>query len=225
MDIAQVEARPRQERGSRPCRRLRKQGLVPAVICGHGQPNVLLTVRRASLEDLLAERAMIVQVNWDGEQESAQIKEVQYDALGDDIVHVDFVRISLTEAVTVSVPVEPHGDAVGVEQGGMLDLRQHELEVECLPTAIPEKLRVEIAELDIGDILRVSDVEFPEGVRPTAHPETVVLTIVRPAEVVEEEPEVPPEEIAAEPELIGREAAEAGPEEGAEGAPPAEKGR
>ena len=185
----------------------------------------MLTVRRASLEDLLAERAMIVQVNWDGEQESAQIKEVQYDALGDDIVHVDFVRISLTEAVTVSVPVEPHGDAVGVEQGGMLDVRLHDLEVECLPTAIPEKLRVEVAELDIGDILRVSDVEFPEGVRPTAHPEAVVLTIVRPIEVVEEEDEVPPEDLAAEPEVIGREAAEAEPEEGAEGAPPAEKGR
>lgn len=224
MDIAEIEARPRQERGSRACQRVRKQGLVPAVIYGHGQPNVLLCLRRSSVEQLLEKRTFIVQVNWGGKRESAQIREIQYDALGDEVVHVDFVRISLSEAVTVSVPVESHGEAVGVVEGGMLDLREHQLEVECLPTAIPEQIRVEVSQLGIGDGLRVRDIQFPEGVKPIADADMVVVVIAPPAEVVEEEAEVLPEEIAAEPEVIGREAGREEPEQEAkpERAPPTE---
>jgi large subunit ribosomal protein L25 len=208
MDIAEVQARPREARGSRACRRLRRQGLVPAVLYGRGEPNLLLTVRQHDLEHLLAERAFIVMVNWDGQQETAQLKDIQYDALGDTVVHADFVRISLTESVVVSVPVETHGEARGVTEGGVLDLREHTLEVECLPSAIPENIRVEIAELEIGDDLRISDIAFPEGVAPVAEPDAVVVVISPPAEVEEEEVEGIPEELVAEPEVIGREAPE-----------------
>lgn len=218
MDIEEIQARPRDARGRRACRRLRRQGLVPAVIYGRGQPNVLLNVRLSDVEKIVKARTFIVQVSWDGQRESAQIRELQYDALGDQVMHVDFVRISLTETVTVSVPVEPHGEAAGVAEGGVLDLREHELDVECLPTAIPEKLRVEVAHLGIGDDVRVRDIAFPEGVEPVAEPDLLVAVLAPPAEVLEEEAEVLPEEAIAQPEVISRQAAEGE----AEGGPEAE---
>jgi large subunit ribosomal protein L25 len=118
------------------------------------------------------------------------------------------MRISLTEAVTVSVPVETHGDAAGVEEGGILDVIMHELEVECLPTAIPEKVRVEVADLGIGDSVRVADMVLPEGVVATAEPEAVVVVVAPPAEEEEEEVAGLAEE-GLEPEVIGREEEEA----------------
>lgn len=198
----------------RPCRRLRKQGLVPAVVYGRGEPNVLLSLRRDDVEKLLHDRSFVVQVRWDGRDESAQVKEIQYDALGDDIVHVDLQRISLTEVITMLVPIEPHGEAEGVKAGGMLAVQLHAVQVECLPTAVPEKLRVEVAALQIGDDLRVSDLVLPEGVRATEDPDTVVVIVAPPAEVEEEEPEGLAEEAGAEPEVIGRAAEQ---EEGAAG--------
>jgi large subunit ribosomal protein L25 len=206
MQIAEIEARPREGHGSRACRRLRKNDLLPAVIYGRGEANVLLSVRRSDVEKLMASRAFIVQVNWNGQRENAQLKEVQYDALGDDILHVDFVRISLTEMVTVSVPIQPHGRAAGVAEGGTLEILVHELQVECLPMAIPDRLRVEVTHLGLGSDLRVADVQFPEGVRPLDAPDTVVLSVVAPQELPEEEVAPAVEQAAAEPEVIGRKA-------------------
>ncbi len=213
MEITEIEARPRQERGTRACNRLRHQGLVPAVIYGRGEPNVMLSLRRGNVYRLLEDRAFIVQVRWDGNLESAQLKEVQYDALGDEIVHVDLVRISLTETIVVSVRVEPHGEAAGVAEGGMLDLRRHDLEVECLPTAIPERFRIEVGGLAIGDDLRIADIQFPEGVKPVEDPDTVVVVVLPPAAAEAEAAEAVPEELMAEPEVIGRGPAAEAPEE------------
>jgi large subunit ribosomal protein L25 len=208
MELVQIEARARETRGSRECRRLRKLGLVPAILYGRKQDNVLLSVSRRDVEKLLASRAFIVQVNWDGRQEAAQVKEIQFDALGDLIEHIDFARISLTETIAVRVRIEPHGEPVGVAEGGILAVREHELEVACLPTAIPEKLRVEVSNLAIGDTLRVRDIEFPEGVTPTADPEMAVVAVVAPTELPAEEVIGLPEEAQAEPEVIGRKPAE-----------------
>lgn len=205
MDIVEIEARPREVRGSRACRRLRREELVPAIVYGRKEPGVLLSLTRGDVEHLIHDRAHVLRVNWDGHHENVQIKEVQYDALGDDVLHVDLVRISLSETVTVSVPVEIHGEAAGVAEGGALGLVHHEFEVECLPTAIPESVRIEVSQLGIGDALKVADIEFPEGVTPLDDPEAVVVTVVPPQELPEEE--VPlGEELAAEPEVIGREA-------------------
>lgn len=215
MDILEVEAKPREARGTGACNRLRKQDLVPAVLYGHGEPNVLLSMKRREVEDLVDDHNFIVCIAWDGQRDNAQMREIQYDALGDHIIHVDFMRISLTETVTVSVPVETHGEAAGVSEGGILDVIMHEMEVECLPMAIPERIRVEVEELEIGDSLRVQDVVLPEGVTAVADPEMVVVNVAPPTEEEEEEVAGLAEE-ALEPEVIGREEIE--PEEEAEAA-------
>ena len=204
MDIAELEAQPREARGLRPCRRLRKQGLVPAVVYGRGAPNVLLSVRRSDIEKLLEDHNFIVQIRWDGRDESAQVRAIQYDALGDYVIHMDLQRISLTEAIIVRVPVDVHGEAMGVKAGGLLDIQLHEVEVECMPTAVPESLRVEVADLEIGDDLRVSDLPLPEGVKVIADADAVVVVIAPPTDLEEEEPEGLAEDATAEPEVIGR---------------------
>jgi len=221
MDIPTIKAWPREERGTRACRRMRKRGLIPVVLYGRGDPNVLLTVKNTDLQHLLDEHNMILEVEWDGNATPAQLREVQRDPLGDEIVHADLGRISLTETVEVAVPVELHGEAAGVEEGGVLELVLHEVEVECLPGNIPEKIRVEVAELSIGDDLRIDDLQFPEGVVPTNEPDAVVVTCVPPMEMVEEAEEAVGEEMMAEPEVIGRAAEE---EEGEEAAAAPEKG-
>ncbi len=212
MEVHEITAQPREMSGTRACRRLRRQDLVPAVLYGHGQPNVMLSLHCEAIEKALHERALVLKVVWDGSEETAQIKEVQYDAVGDNLLHVDLARISLTETLTVTVPVKTHGEPRGADEGGVLELLEFELEVECLPTDIPENIRVEVADLGVGDSLTIADLVFPEGVTPTGEPEMVVVSVVEPLEEVEEEEA--PEAAVAEPEVIGREAKEA--EEGEE---------
>jgi large subunit ribosomal protein L25 len=211
MDVAEIQAELRAVRGTRPCKRLRKQGLVPAILYGHGGDNVALTLNRKEIEKHLADHNFILRVKWDGQSQHAQIKDIQHDHLGDHIIHVDLVRISLREIVNVSVPVETHGQPVGVGDGGVLELLMFEIEIECLPTAIPQSIRVEVAELGLHDSLTVGDIRFPDGVRPTAEPETPVVVVVAPTEEVEEEEAVA--EPAAGPEVIGRVAEEEEEEE------------
>jgi len=205
MEIPQVEASPREVSGSRACRRLRRQGLAPAVLYGRGGPNVLLTLHKETVAELVERRELIVQVSWDGRLEDAQITEVQYDAFGDEILHVDLTRISLSESVEVAVAVATRGEAPGVSEGGVLEIVQHELRIQCLPSAIPEKITVDISGLNIADNLTVADLDLPPGVSVVAGGETVILTVLPPSEV-EEEAELAPEELLLEPERIGAEA-------------------
>jgi len=212
MEVHEIAAQPRDVNGTRACRRLRKQKLVPAVLYGHGEANVMLALPNEAIQKALDERALVLKVVWDGREDTAQIKEVQYDAVGDNVLHVDLARISLTETLTVTVPVKTHGQPRGVDEGGALELLEFELEVECLPTDIPESIRVEVADLGIGESLTIADLAFPEGVTPMGEPDAVVVTVAAPIEEAEEE-ELAPEQMLAEPEVIGREAK---PEEGEE---------
>ena len=201
MDIPTLEAVPRDERGGHAAGRLRRQGMVPAILYGRGEPNVVLAVQRKAIEKLLHEHHLIMNLECEGQASPAQLKEVQYDALGEEIIHADFGRISLTETLHMSVPIEVHGEPEGVKEGGVLELILHEVEVECLPTGIPEGIRVEVENLNIGEDLRVRDLPLPEGVSVLAEPDAVVVMIAAPPEIVEEEEA---EAQVAEPEVIGR---------------------
>ena len=170
MEVSEIQAQPRDTSGTRACKRLRRQDLVPAVLYGHGQDNVMLALPMHDIEQALTDRTLVLKVIWEGREDTAQIKEVQYDAVGDNLLHVDLARISLTEKLQVTVPVKVHGEAIGLAEGGLVELVEFELEVECLPTDIPENIRVEIADLAIGDSLTIADLVFPAGVTPTGRP-------------------------------------------------------
>jgi large subunit ribosomal protein L25 len=222
MDIQEIQALPRDSSGTAASRRLRREGRMPAVMYGHGEGSASISVDAVEMEQAIHDHNLILCVNIDGEEQNVQIKDLQFDYLGDRIIHVDLVRINLDEKIVVNVPVHTEGDPVGVEdEGGVLQLRQHALEVECLPTNIPESVDLNVEEMHLHDTLLIRDIEFPEGVEPVGDPDTAVVVITTPTEEVEEEEELEAATLMAEPEVIGREEEEE-EEMPEEGAPPAE---
>jgi large subunit ribosomal protein L25 len=207
----------REELGTRRCRQLREQGLVPGIIYGHGEENLCVSVPAHDIEGAISHGERLLKAKVDRKQENLLIKAVQYDHLGHRVIHVDLTRVSLDERVEVTVPIVLRGTPAGVEsEDGVLRQHLSEVEIECLVTAIPEELRVQVTGLHVGDALRVTDLELPEGVTVSEDGETVVASVAVMAE--EEVPAEEAEEEAAEPEVIGEKAEE---EPAAEGDAPA----
>ena len=207
MEQQVLEYTRRTPKGTGTARRLRRDGRVPGILYGHKQDPVPLSVDRDDFEHFLREgqRALTLQ---DGPRsEMAMVKDLQYDALGSDIVHVDFARIAADEKVQVSVPVELVGQAKGVVDGGVLDQVAREVNVECLAIAIPEVIRVPIGDLEIDQPLHVRDLPVDEGFTVLDQPEGVVAVIHPPRAEEEEEGEEVPEDLSSEPEVIRREEA------------------
>ena len=214
MDRPTLEATKRQELGTRAARRLRRDGLVPAVLYGHQRDTVHLSVPLKDFERMFDRGARLLDLEIGGTVEAALIRDLQYDSMGDHIVHVDFSRVAMDEKVTVTVPVDLHGLAKGVTHGGILDQVIVDLEVSCLPGDIPENVRIEIGDLDVGGIIHVRDVVPPPGCELLHDPDSPVVAIhasVAAAALAAEE-EAEAAAAAAEPEVIGREkeAGEAG---------------
>ncbi|HET6427549.1 MAG TPA: 50S ribosomal protein L25 [Phycisphaerae bacterium] len=212
--MALLKLNKRDRTGTRASRRLRGQGLVPAIIYGHGEANVAVSLSAHDIDLAVQHGEQLMQADMDGSQENFLIKEVQYDYTGQHIVHVDLTRVSLDERVTVTVPVVLRGTPVGVEtEEGVLTQHLDELECECLVTEIPEEIRVPVNDLHVDDVLRVADLKLPEGLLVKIDPETPVASV---SVVIEEEAAPAVEAEEAEPEVIGekKEEEEAGEEKG-----------
>jgi large subunit ribosomal protein L25 len=200
---------PRSSRGSRRARRLRKEGLVPAVVYGHQEATVSVALPGEQVEWAIRHGLHVVDLQTDGTVQKAQIREVQWDHLGKEILHVDFARVAADERITVTVTLDIRGTAPGVNAGGLLDQPLHSLAVECLAISVPESIRVNISELQLGAAIHVRDLVLPPGVKAMADPDAIVVHVT----VVAAEPapavaagavEVPEQ---AEPEVIGRQRA------------------
>ena len=205
-DAVVLTTQQRTGHGTREARRLRKEGRVPAVLYGHGEATLSLTLSADDLNKAIRHGARVVDITHAGKQEKALIREVQWDPLGHDILHVDFARVSAHERITIDVRLELRGTAPGVIAGGVLDQPLHSLHIECPVLSVPEVIRVPIGELQIDQAIHVKDVKVPPDVTVKNDPEAIVVQVRPP--VVEEEvpaaPAVPGVEAAAEPEVIGR---------------------
>jgi large subunit ribosomal protein L25 len=201
-----LESRPRPSRGTHAARRLRREGLIPAVVYGHKEVVLSIALAKDDLMKALRHGVRVVDLRADGKEEKALIRDVQYDHLGQEVLHVDFARVSADERITIQVPIELRGIAPGVTAGGLLDQPLHTLEVECLALSVPESIRVNISELQIDGVIHVGDLKLPEGVKAMADPDAVVVH-VKPPQVEAEAPAAAPAE-TAEPEVIGRKVAE-----------------
>jgi large subunit ribosomal protein L25 len=218
---AQVAAKSREALGTRANRRLREAGLLPGVIYGHKEAVVPVTLPRKEVVEHLRHGAHLFDLSLDGKSEKVLVKEVQFDHLGMEVIHVDFARVSLDEKVKVTIPVELKGTPKGEAEGGVLQQIINELEVECLVTEIPDAIRFNVSDMALDDVLHIKDLKLPGGVKALQDEDLIVATV---KEIKEEVASAATEEGAAEPELIGRKPAEG--EEAAEGdaaAPPAEK--
>jgi large subunit ribosomal protein L25 len=149
------------------------------------------------------------------------VKEVQFDHLGIEIIHVDFARVSLDEKVEVTVALELKGTPKGEAEGGVLQQIINELEIECLVTDIPEIIRHNVSDMEKDAVLHIRDLKLPTGVRVLQDADLIVATV---KEIVEQAPAAVEEAAAAEPEVIGRKPTdEEAAAEGGEAAPKAEK--
>lgn len=205
-DIPTLEARKRTAVGTRAARRERKEGRLPAVIYGHKQDALHVSLDQRQATSLLVSRAHLLNVQHDGQTESCLVKEVQWDGLGNSISHVDLERVDLSETVTVEIEVELKGEAVGLkEAGAFLEQPNTTVEVECTAGNIPEGFTLDVSALGVGDALTVADLPLPEGVTAVSDSE-MVLAVIHMAKA-EEEPVAVEGEEGAEPELVGRETA------------------
>lgn len=201
--MAELNVQLRETRGKRNARRLRNSGSIPAVLYGHGQETVALAISADGMEDVMRQGARLVNLVG-AVREQAFLREVQWDTWGSRVLHVDFTRISEHEKVRVEVAVDLRGEAPGVKNGGVVTQHLPELAIECEVASIPEKLFVNINQLNLGDRILVKDLELPPTVSALIDPESIVVECHEPAE--EGEMEAAAE--GAEPELIGRKAGE-----------------
>jgi len=197
-------AKPRNSSGTHHARRMRKNGLIPAVVYGHQEATVSVTVNKDDLYKAVRQGARVVDLQTGDKTEKALLRDLQWDHLGHDIMHVDFARVAADERIKIEVRIELRGAAPGVTAGGLLDQPIHSLVIECLAIAVPESIRVPIGELQIDQAIHVKDLKLPEGVTTAVDPDAIVVQVSPPK--VEEEAAAPgaPAAEQAEPEVIGR---------------------
>lgn len=228
MKTTSVEVKTRTGIGSQKSRQIRDTGDVPGVIYGGvagGKPNrevKHVTVSGEAIENLFRGHGLIIDLTVDGKKEAvAVLKEIQRDAFGDKIMHLDFERLDTTKPVKLTVPLVIKGLPKGITKGGQLRVEMHGIEIEALIAAMPEEIHAKVDDLDLDQVLRVKDLALPAGVKPAGDAEAVVAACRLPVLVAEPAPGTP-EATATEPELIGRKPKEGEEgEEGEEGAAPA----
>ncbi|OAG27826.1 50S ribosomal protein L25/general stress protein Ctc [Thermodesulfatator autotrophicus] len=205
MKTIELTAMVRPKTGKEIARKLRAQGLVPGIIYGPETEPVPLAVKLNELKRYLyryRDEQLIFNLTLENNgstiKKIALVKELQYHPVTDEILHVDFYEISMEREVEVEVPIELVGKAKGVEAGGHLQQLLQTMTVACLPGLIPDKIEVDVSELDLGDVIHVKDLTPPEGVRYLDSPDEPVVTVLAPEE--EKEAEAAPEEEAAETE-------------------------
>jgi large subunit ribosomal protein L25 len=213
----------RERLGSAESRRLRKEGLVPGVLYGGGEP-IAITIEERELRRALTGAAGLhsildVEIDGKGETHASILKEYQVHPVRGGVTHVDLQEVRLDKAISASVAVQLIGgeDAPGVREGGVLSQPLREVTVEALPLEMPEHIDLDVSGMEIGGTLRISDLTAPEGATLLDDPEMVVATVTAPTKVVEPEPTE--EELAAmEAEAEGEEGEEGAEGEAAEGA-------
>lgn len=214
MEELTIEVQKREETGDGACRRLRREGWVPGVVYGGGRDPMPIQIEKKPLLEMLAKggaenRVFLLKLAGTDKSRHTMIRDLQVDPVSRHVLHVDFQRVLLDAKVRVKVKVEISGTAWGVKnEGGMLDFVSRELEVECLPTRIPEEFRVDVSELHAGQHIRVADLALSEGVEFREDPERVIVAVAH-GRVGDATAEAGAESVAAaEPEVIRRGKAE-----------------
>ena len=173
---------------------MRKEGLVPGVLYGNGEP-ISISIAERELRRALTGASGLhsildVEIDGKGQTHASILKEYQVDPVRGGVTHVDLQEVRLDRAISASVTVELVGseDAPGVREGGVLSQPLREVTVEALPLEVPERIELDVSGMELGDTLRISDLTAPEGVTLLDDPELVMATVTAPTKVVEPEP-------------------------------------
>ena len=196
-----LKAEIREQTGSKAVQKVRKEGRIPAIVYGHKEKSVAISLDAHNFVERLHRGQRLLDVQIGKKKEKMIVKDLQYDYLGKDIIHADLMRVSVTEMVKVTVPIELKGTAKGTHESGIIEEHADHLEIECRATDIPETIVVWVKEVSVGDALHAGDIELPDGVKLLSSPETLVVTChlvaaAKTTEQVEEEMPVAPEVIS-----------------------------
>ena len=209
MEFRELTIKKREGTGKEVAKRLRRQGLVPAVLYGGGAPQALTVDYRDVVRVIQGRESSTTLLNLKfedggGSARTAIIRDMQYDPVSEKVIHVDLQEVRMDRAITVGVPVFSTGEAEGVkEHAGILEMILREVQVSCLPGLIPERITVDVSALMIGDVLTVANLTPPEGVRILNDPAQAVVTVSPPmAEEVAAPAVVAAEAVPAEPEVL-----------------------
>ena len=207
MPMPELTIKQRAETGKQVAKRLRRQGVVPAVLYGGAKPETITVDPKSVLRIIHGREGSTQLLNLTfedgGGSRMAIIRDLQFDPVSERLLHVDLQEVTADRPITVRVAVHPVGEAAGVrEQKGILNVVLHELDVSCLPTMIPDRIDADVTALMIGDVLTVGDLRAPEGVRILNDPGQAVVTVAAP--MAEEVAAVvtPAATTAAEPEVL-----------------------
>jgi large subunit ribosomal protein L25 len=180
-------------------KRLRQAGSIPAVLYGHGEGTIMLTVKEAELGKVIDQGSHIVELTG-SVNESALIKDIHWDAFGSSILHLDLARVSATEEVEVTLPIELKGEAPGTHEGGVVKFLKHEVTILCRANQLPDKIELRINDLQLDNLISAGDIPMPPGVKLTSPAEEPIVSC---AIAVEKPEEAEEGAEAAEPEVIG----------------------
>ncbi len=221
MPMQELTVTQRDSRGKQAAKRLRREGRIPAVLYGGASPQSISVDPKSVLKMIHGHEGttQLLNLKFDGggAARMAIIRDMQFDPVSEDLVHLDLQEVSPDRAITVRVAVHPAGEAIGVKDTkGILSLVLHELEISCLPGNIPERIDADVSQLAIGDVLTVSDLVAPEGVRILNDPGQAIATVSPPMAEEVAAPVVAAATTTAEPEVLTerKPKEEAAPEEG-----------
>jgi len=211
MDRVDIVVKPRDVTGTRAAKRLRREGLIPGVLYGHGKDAVLISVDPHVLRQALGTEAgthAVLDVTVEGHKRAhkAIVKELELDRVKQTVIHVDLQEIRLDETIESLVTIRFEGEAAGVKLGGMLDANRREVLVKGKVTDIPDHLELDISALEMGDTATVADLQVPDGVEIVDEPDEVLCSVLAPRKAEEEAGEA--EELAeaapVQPEVVGK---------------------
>lgn len=197
-----LKAEIRERTGSKAVQKVRKQGRIPAIVYGHKQTPVAISLDAHNFIEGLHHGHRLMDVQIDKQKEKIIVKDLQYDYLGKNIIHADLMRVDIREMIRVSVPIELKGAATakGTHEGGIIEEHADHLEIECKATDIPEAIIVVVKEIGVGDAIHAGEIELPEGVKLISSSDTLLVTchLVAAAKTTEEVEE----EMPTSPEVI-----------------------
>ena len=208
-ETATLQASIRERMGSRYSRRIRENGGLPAIVYGHGEEPMAISINAREANRYFHHGQKVFQLELEGKKggEPAYVllKDLQFDHLGTNIVHCDFARVDLNERVETRVHLEFVGEAKGLDSAGAIMMHPHDsIEIECLITNMPESIEVDVSAMEVGDIIHASDVKLPiDSMVLLTDPESIIAQIVVQAEA-EDEGEAAEIAAGSEPEVVGK---------------------
>jgi large subunit ribosomal protein L25 len=180
---------------------LRASGRIPAIIYGHKQTPVPISLTRDAVWEMIKRSTHLAEISLGGTTETVLVRDVQWDHLGKEIIHLDFARVSAEESIETEVRLDVRGTAPGVAEGGVLEQPVHSVTVTCRANAIPDSIRIDVSGLHLGESIHVRELVLPEGVVVNDDAELLVVHVVARAAAAEPAPAAEGE-TPTQPEVI-----------------------